>query len=183
MTSNSDVSCHTLYKFSVCSVCCPAHIKTVFYFMPNTSQKLFCFTSRCSYSALQIVPGSRHLRNGHRIFYKPPEKYLSDVRSGYRRGWHVNLRFLTGTIFQATACYRLLSRHCRNVLAPPYIEKQREVSHLQSQYMQIEHTHKIKSLVYSYMFRQNFAILRASTYQYLKLARIYCMTVVIHTVS
>jgi len=118
MTSNSDVSCHTLYKFSVCSVCCPAHIKTVFYFMPNTSQKLFCFTSRCSYSALQIVPGSRHLRNGHCIFYKPPEKYLSDVRSGYRGGWHVNIRFLTGTIFQATACYRLLSRHYRNVLAP-----------------------------------------------------------------
>ena len=91
MTSNSDVPCHTLYKFGVCSVCCPAHNKTVFDFMPNTSQKLFSFTNRCLYSALQIVPGYRYLHNGHRILHKAPGKYMRAVRSGDRGEWHVNL--------------------------------------------------------------------------------------------
>jgi hypothetical protein len=112
-----DMSCHTLYKFRVRSVCCPAH-KTVFDFMPNTSQKLFSFTIRCSYSALQIVPGYRHLRNGHRVLHKAPEKCSSDVRSGDRGGWHINLPVPQRNNISSTACYGLLSRHCINVLAP-----------------------------------------------------------------
>jgi len=117
------------------------------------------------------------------VLHKAPEKCLRGVRSGDRGGWHVNLPHPQRNNISSTACYGLLSRHSINVLAPVILKNNLRFLIYKANICRSK-IHKIKSFVYSYMFRQNSAMLRESSlHQYWKLARVYYITVVIHTAS
>jgi len=68
---NSKSFFSTLCKFSVCSVCCPAHIEAMSDFVPNIMhQRTSSLCTRCSYSVLPAAQGYRLWWKVNIVFHK-----------------------------------------------------------------------------------------------------------------
>ena len=68
---NSKSFFSTLCKFSVCSICCPAHIEAISDFVPNIlHQRMVSLCTHCSYSVLQAAHGYRLWWKVNIVFHK-----------------------------------------------------------------------------------------------------------------
>ena len=61
----------------MCSVCCSAHITTIFDFVPSIlRRRMFSLCNRCLHSVLQVPQGYKHRWNVNLIFHKAPQEHV-----------------------------------------------------------------------------------------------------------